>query len=492
MLKIGWSKRDVSTDKPVNLPGQFHRRPSRGVLDPITINCLVIENEDIVIFISGDFVSGGNMIDVFREKVLSRRPDFPASKMIFNITHTHCGADIRSKKDIDDPNIYSATKYQEYMSDLTVDAILEAYDNRAEGYIGYGYGYAAVAHSRRTTYSDNVSLREGATEGSSLMIDGHARMYGNTNDDKFIGFEGGADHYSNFMFTFDRDKNLTGAIINIPCPSQNSELEYYLTADYWHNVREILYAKYGDIGILPQCAAAGDLSPRPLHYSEAEKRRFSLKYKDYKIDERVERPTEILRRKDIAERICASFDEVFEWAKEDLLSDAEVSHTVKTIKLEKLLITDEQYKDSITGLEYVKNEKIELTGDPVKDNYELTVQKTKINRYQNIINRYEAQQTNPTSDMELHVIKIGDIAFATNPYELYIDFQHQIQARSPFTQTFIIQLVDQPTGNPGGYLATERGMENLGYSANIYSNVISPEGGHQLVEETLKELKKIY
>ena len=124
--------------------------------------------------------------------------------------------------------------------------------------------------------------------------------------------------------------------------------------------------------------------------------------------------------------------------------------------------------------------------------YELTVQKTKVNRYQNIINRYEAQQKNPTSDMELHVIKIGDIAFATNPYELYIDFQHQIQARSPFTQTFIVQLVDQPAGNPGGYLATERGMANLGYSANIYSNTISPEGGHTLVEETLKELKKIY
>ncbi len=493
MLKIGWSKRDVSTNESVNIPGQFHRRPSRGILDPIMVNCLVVENnQDIVIFLSGDFVSGGNMIDVIRGKVLAQRPDFPASKIIFNTTHTHCGADIRSNANIDDPNIYPALEYQKFMSDMAVETIFEAYDKRTEGYISYGYGFATVSHSRRSTYYDDLGLREGGGANSSLFVDGHAKMYGNTADDQFAGYEGGADSYSNFMYTFDKDKNLTGAIINIPCPSQNSEMEYYLSADYWHNVREILHAKYGDIGILPQCAAAGDLSPRPLHYLKAEKRRFTLKYKDYKIDERAESPTEILRRKDIAERICTSFDEVLGWAKEDLISDAEVNHIVKTIRLDRLLITDKQYKDSVEQIEVVKAEKVDLTGDPVADDFNKTVHKSKIRRYQNIINRYEDQKENPKANMELHVIKIGDIAFATNPYELYIDFQHQIQARSPFTQTFIIQLTDQPAGNLSGYLATERGMENLGYSANIYSNQVSPAGGHHLVEETLKALNEIY
>ena len=45
MLKIGWSRRDVSTKEPVNLPGQFHARISEGIMDPITLNCLVIEGE---------------------------------------------------------------------------------------------------------------------------------------------------------------------------------------------------------------------------------------------------------------------------------------------------------------------------------------------------------------------------------------------------------------------------------------------------------------
>ena len=32
-IRIGWASRDVSTDKPVNIPGQFHMRISEGVLE---------------------------------------------------------------------------------------------------------------------------------------------------------------------------------------------------------------------------------------------------------------------------------------------------------------------------------------------------------------------------------------------------------------------------------------------------------------------------
>ena len=94
--------------------------------------------------------------------------------------------------------------------------------------------------------------------------------------------------------------------------------------------------------------------------------------------------------------------------------------------------------------------------------------------------------------VELHTIRIGDIAFASNPFELYIDYQHRVQARSPFLQTFIIQLCAIPDGNySAGYLATERAVKNVGYSAAIYDNQVAPEGGNALVEETLKDLRKL-
>ena len=43
-IKIGWASRDISTDKPINLPGQFHMRPSKGVLDPVTTTALVVDD----------------------------------------------------------------------------------------------------------------------------------------------------------------------------------------------------------------------------------------------------------------------------------------------------------------------------------------------------------------------------------------------------------------------------------------------------------------
>lgn len=91
---------------------------------------------------------------------------------------------------------------------------------------------------------------------------------------------------------------------------------------------------------------------------------------------------------------------------------------------------------------------------------------------------------------EIHVVRVGDVAFVSNLFELYVAFQHRIQARSPFVQTFIVQLA--ASTNVGGYLCTERATENMGYSANIYSCQVSPKGGDKLVEETLKELNDMY
>ena len=44
----------------------------------------------------------------------------------------------------------------------------------------------------------------------------------------------------------------------------------------------------------------------------------------------------------------------------------------------------------------------------------------------------------------------------------------------------------------GSYLATRRGAEGKGYSATQYCNLVSPEGGQELVVETLKDLNELW
>ncbi len=296
-------------------------------------------------------------------------------------------------------------------------------------------------------------------------------MYGDTKDKNFSHYEGGADHFVNLLFTFDGQDELTGAIINLAATSQNSELENRLSADFWHDVRQQVRQEFGDIFILPQCAPAGDLSPRILHYNAAQARRFQLKFGLAEAD------TELAARKDIALRITEAFREVFTWAKKDIQKELELEHKVVTVQLKKRLVTDEELdlaKKLLAGLDEQA-----LAG---KDAGQAR------RRFSYVIQRHTEQDKEPRQPMEMHVLRIGDVAFASNRFELFVDYMHRIQARSPFVQTFVIQLAGTAGPYDSSYLATERGVANKGYSANLFGNLVSPQGGQDMVEKTLEIL----
>ena len=109
-------------------------------------------------------------------------------------------------------------------------------------------------------------------------------------------------------------------------------------------------------------------------------------------------------------------------------------------------------------------------------------QDSRVRRNKAGIERAEDVRKKPTLDMVSHTVRIGDIAFATTRFETYIDFMHRLQARSPFIQTFVIQLAGTEGGN---YLATARASDAKGYSASMFCNMVSADGGQQWVENTL-------
>jgi hypothetical protein len=504
-ILIGWSSRDVSTMNPVNIPGQFHMRISQGIIDPITVSALVIDNgDDSVIFLSADIVVIRScVLDKIRAKVVALNPEIPVLKILMNATHTHTGpttygdkpdlmsgSSTASSDEMPDSGIEiaSADEYQEFFVTQAAEAVAEAYAKRAPGGIAYGYGYAVVGHSRRVVYFDDLSKRPGAVINSPFAINGHAAMYGNTNDPMFSHYEAGADHFINLLYTFDADGKLTGAIVNVPCPSQNSEGERRLSSSYWHEAREAIRARHGDIFILPQCAAGGDLAPRILHYKNAEARRFKLKYGT----DNPKNVSEYFARRDIGERITCAFSEVLDWAKKDIKTALPMRHVVETVNLSKRLISKGEYKHAKSELNKLNKQEFKTDGTPIEQLYANSRLVAGRNRYRRIIARYETQEAEPKLPMELHALRIGDIAFASNRFELYMDFQHRIQARSPFEQTFIVQLCGTPGADGGTYLATERGEWGRGYSASMYCNVVSSQGGQELVEETVKVLKDIY
>ena len=512
-VKIGWAKRSIASDKAVPITGQFHLRVSQGVYTPVIASAMVMENgKDAVIFVSADMVAvAPEVLKKVKGILADEIKGFPVEKIIINATHTHAGPSC-NQINVSYPNkvkFVPSDEMLEFISRQIADAIKEAWEKRSEGAVTYGYGFATTGHSRRTIYLDDIGKREAGNPG--IAMNGHGKMYGKTNDDMFDGYEAGTESFINIFYTFDKADKLTGAVINVPCPSQTGEHAWVLHASFWDNVRKKLTEKYGDIGIVCQSAAAGDLSPRQLHYLEAEKRRYRLKYADklaaymkdpmkypqmwVKDPEAAKRQHEYdaiewMRAEDIANRIVAAFDEVLSWAQKDKQCSPELKHEVRTLKLSRRMFPQELLEEEKRNHEAVMNESFLEDGEEYEMLYKNSRLASRRNRISGVAKRAEIQDKEPCITTDIHVVKIGNAAFTSNRFELFMDFMHRIQARSPFEQTFIVQLVVDDYGT-GSYLATEKGWANKGYSATPYCNQVSPKGGQELVEETLKVLKEI-
>ena len=493
-IKIGWAKREISTSEPVSIPGQMYVRVSKGVLDPLYVTALCVdggEGQDKVVFLSCDVVTMfAGILQPIREHLKAMRPEIPEEAIILNATHTHSSLSLRTTpaKTPDGVDIFPGEKSREIFCRLAAEAVVEAWDNRAEGGMAYGYGYAVVGHSRRVVYFKEQKL---ATTPRGFMTPaGYAVMYGKTNDPLFSHYEAGADHFMNLMFTFDKTQKLTGIVVNVPCPSQLSEAFEMLSADFWTEVRQLVAEEYGpDVYVLPQCAAAGDMTPRQLHYKEAQARRLSMKYgqpidlsKAKGLSEDAVRMV-MASRMDIAVRIMEGIRDVYSWASKEIFTQVPVEHRVSTMALERRKITDEEVawcQESLELLKDMEPNAEEMT--PEEYRKARSNQDSKVRRNRGGIERAEDVRKKPTLDMVSHTVRIGDIAFATTRFETYIDFMHRLQARSPFIQTFVIQLAGTEGGN---YLATDRASDAKGYSASMFCNMVSADGGQQWVEKTL-------
>ena len=109
-------------------------------------------------------------------------------------------------------------------------------------------------------------------------------------------------------------------------------------------------------------------------------------------------------------------------------------------------------------------------------------------RNEKTLEYYRIQDEDPVIPTVCHAVQLGDIAFATSRYELFMDFMHRLQARSPFIQTFVVQLAGDEDEM---YLATKRAQANKGYSASLFDNPASADAGQHWVDAMVQQLTKM-
>ena len=114
-----------------------------------------------------------------------------------------------------------------------------------------------------------------------------------------------------------------------------------------------------------------------------------------------------------------------------------------------------------------------------------------IKNAQAVIARYQNQDEFPNLTFDINVIRLGDIAIANNPFELYLYYGQNIKARSKAYQTFLVQL----SGNANfhaGYLPSPDGEKFGGYGGLIINGQVGSDGGYKLADITVEEINKLF
>lgn len=496
-MKIGWAEESLVPDKKVSLSGQFYERISQFVESPITVTACAVEAcGDAVIFLSVDIVSmQKELIGMIRECFARICPEVDPKKLILFATHTHTSLETRTgTKDKGAISIGSINKVLEeffpegklYTPKTTADdtvltpeegavlvaeraarAAKRAWESRRDGYYANEFGRAAVGMCRRVVYDD-----------------GSGQMWGDTNRADFVSLEGGNDSGIELLYTFDADKKLTGVWANIACPAQILEQRSYISADYWGRVKAILREKLGeDVYLLGMCGAAGDQCPRDL---------VRWVNPETPIDDpNVSRPHYIERKADpsmydisgcnkvgkrIANEILSVYEEITEYHNAPVFR-----HETVCLNLPLRKATMAQYQEALRQIAYY----IDKNKDKEAFDFSDTA---KMHIFAGTVKRYREQQYTEVVPIEYHVVRLGDICIATNPFELFLDYGNRIKARSRARQTFIAQLCCGSLG----YLPTEKAERAGHYSAYISSGNVGHEGGDLLVRDSLNRINKMF
>jgi hypothetical protein len=469
-LYIGWAIGDITPEGPVSLYGQYYERISEYIQSPLKVTVCAIESvntdnsKDQAIMVSLDLLCPTQWLqDSIRTRVKGQLPDVDIQKLFLNATHTHSAPDPNDKV------------YRELCLGRVSEAVISAWKNRKPAGISCEVGYAVTGHNRRVEYAN-----------------GKTEMYGTTDREDFIGMEGGSNPGVDMLFCWDLDKTLTGLIINVSCPAQVTESKYYVSSDYWGELRKEISKRFpGNVHIFPQCGAAGDISPRdlPRGYKSGESNMWDV-------------PGAV----EIGKRLIHTIDEAYAHAQDSIQINVPFKHIVKEIDLPSRKYSEKEYREALRIVNEIyshepkdknspntawnrflkethDNEKIKEFGPWDNKNSDFGILKP----CEAIVEYYKTQDKRPFYTIELHVTRLGDVAFVTNPFELYTDYGLRIMGRSKAKQTFVIQLC---SGDYGDYLPTERAIKGGGYSATI--TPVDTEGGKVLVDETVKLINEMW
>jgi hypothetical protein len=422
-LFVGWAAADITPERPVALVGQLHKRISVSVQDPLTATVLAIETRGENGRKEQAIMVSCDLLFI-RAQTQKKLQGLISEKLI----------------DFDASKLFLNATHSHTSPGLIDDEFFGLYDVGNDPGVMKPSEFETFFIEKVAVAVINAWLNRkpgGFSWGLGNAILGHnrrtvkfngtAKMYG-VDEPDFSHYEGIDDNMVEMLFFWNKNQSLTGIVINTVATAQVTDGTDYISADFYNEARENIKKKYGkEVFILFQVGAAGDVTPANHEYIYRQATEIMLKRKG------------ITARQELANRMLHAIDEVMPYVKSDIADKLVFRHMVAKIEL------------------------------PVKEPQDLPF-----------------YMTDDVKPAEIHVLRLGDIAIATNPFELFMDYGVLMKSRSKATLTLLVQLSCQHSG----YLPTERAVKGGGYSADKY--LVGPEGGYKLVDETVKLINEMW
>ena len=479
-LEIGWSEVDITPPptKRIPLKGQYYERladQANPYHSRLKFVAAAMKNGEEYVLMGGmDNVTVWQpFVDMVRARVHELAPEIAPERIFMGCIHTHsapairpCGTPKADEMERKSPDVWGPNEYARFALDLVARAYVEAWKGRKPGGVQRAFGTARIGHCRLARYAN------GSTE-----------MYGDTGRADFVGMLEGEDDGVEMLFTVDETGRKTGLFLNVACPSQVMEANYQVSSDFAGATREKLKRVYGDgFRMIYQIGAAGCQSPRDLT-------RRGRTEPDGWHDDMVQL---------LSDRLVKCVREAKPGA---VQRDAVLKYENRTVSVPMRRVTPAEVAAAKKDLE---EKQAKWPGDSAWQDFLAQVHAnekkggpgpydSKLHPYAEmdvdkaVIRRAAEQDEVKEYTFEMHVTRIGDVAFVTCPFELYLAYGQVIKARSEAKQTFIVEKCGS-----GGYLPTVTSENSVGYSGGINVGKVGHEGGFRFCDLAVDAINAMF
>ncbi len=436
VLKAGAAIADITPPLGELIVGNFASPPATKIHDNMHAHCLVLDNGQsrIAFVICDNLGMSQEVYDEARERI-AKETGFPTQNILMASTHTHSGA--RAK----------LPKYRPIVVKGITQAVKKAVENLEPARIGWGgVNEPSEVFNRRWHVTDPELLKNPFGQMDKV------RMNPPRGSGSLVKPAGPVDPEISFLSVQSLQGRPIALLANYSLHYVGGVKQGEISADYFavfsQRIGELLHgtqANPGFVGMLSN-GTSGDVNN--INFREKNGRRYESYEKMREVAEKVAQKVKQAQAKIV----------YHDWV------------PLGSIRQDLRL---KVRKPNPAMRKYFKEVMAKPENAPKYHRYEMVYR-----------DRVQALDEGPEEiDVPLQVVRIGELAIAAIPFEVFTEIGLEIKEKSPFSDAFTIELAN----GSNGYLPTPRQHELGGYETWLGTNRVE-RGASEKIAKTILEL----